>query len=751
MYISHPLIKPNTILRRDYQVEISRRLLERNTLVVLPTGTGKTVIALLFVADLLLRDGGAKVVYVAPTRPLVKQQHDFFLKHLLIGGDRIGLVTGERQPEARRGVWGRQLVFTTPQAFYNDLLRGYVDACGIRAIIFDEAHHAVGNHPYVKIADLLRLSGAIGGIRVVGLTASPGDRAKMEEIMRNLGLEDIVVLTKEDRELRRYLPPVKFILAKADADEALKHALSLLYEAANRRIEALSEAFPEELRGNVRIRSWRDLTYSRLVELRDLVDALYADGTIDQQVRDRVKAVILELVIVDKLISYLESYGYRPFVKYYEEVAGRAAFGRRRAEKSIAADPQINEAYVLVKKLDEKGAVYPKFELVRRIVSGAEGRVIVFVGLRETAHMLRQYLSEHGVACGVLVGQQREGGMSQREQVAELERFRSGAYSVLIATQVGEEGLDISECSMVVFYDNPVSSIRRVQRAGRTGRTLPGKIYFLVNPGTRDEQKFWAGLRKERRTFEELREIAQVLGGHEKAQPLDKFIREEPRPPAPQVKGVVYVDHRERAHKVLRALMEGGYRVEVTTLEVGDYVIGRYLVERKTFADLAESLIGGRLFEQLRSLAGVREYTPVVVIEGDRRDFVGRIGEESLRGVLLSIALDYRIPLFITSGEEETGALLVHLADRALAREERRPQARPGRRPPTLDEIQRFIVAGLPGVDYVLADRLLREFKTVERVFTASAEELMRVKGVGEATARRIREVLTRRYEPSTP
>jgi len=751
MYINHPLIKPGTVLKRDYQLEISKKLSHgKNTLVILPTGTGKTVIALLYIADLLTKNSNVKVIFIAPTKPLVKQHYEYIKSHLLISPLDIGLVTGERSPDARRQVWSKKIIIATPQSLYNDLIREYINPSEIKAIIFDEAHHAVGNHPYVKI---VRYVYEHCSPQIIGLTASPGEEEKVTEIMKNLHLEELIVLTRTDEELRRYLPPINFLLVKTETDEIYRHAINLVYDTINHRISSLKELL-SKYRDIITFSNWRDLTFSKLVELREKVEQIYSEGNLSLTTRNNVKSLIMELVILDKLATYLESYGFKPFIRYFEEILKRAAYKRRLVEKRIVSDLRLNEVYVLVKEMVDKNIIYPKFSVLKQILSKDDlGKVMIFVGLRETAFDLKEFLSSNGFSCGILVGQQRKGGMSQQMQILELSKFRSGTYNILIATQVGEEGLDIAECKTVIFYDNPVSSIRRIQRTGRTGRTMPGTIYFLINPNTRDEIRFWAGVKKERKHLRELRimsyKISKVRNVVDDSKTLEKYMvlpakeGEDMR----LIKGEILVDHREKADLIFSVLKRAGYKVVITTLAIGDYVVGHYIIERKTFSDLAEALITGRIFDQLKGLSST-EYTPLIVIEGSETEFTGRISQTALRGLLLSIMLDFRIPVFITKNEDETAKLILHIADKALKEKSKKPPIRLERKPLSIAELQKYIVAGLPDVDTVLADRLLRKFKTIEKVFTASVDELMTIKGIGEKIAKKIREIITKEYTP---
>src|SRR5208337_3631578 len=109
--------------------------------------------------------------------------------------------------------------------------------------------------------------------------------------------------------------------------------------------------------------------------------------------------------------------------------------------------------------------------------------------------------SRNGIACERFVGQatkDAEKGLSQKKQIAALTRFRDGDFKVLIATSVGEEGLDVASTDLVIFYEPVPSEIRAIQRRGRTGRKRSGRVVVLVTKGTRDEAYAYASSNKEK-------------------------------------------------------------------------------------------------------------------------------------------------------------------------------------------------------------------------------------------------------------
>ncbi len=155
-----------------------------------------------------------------------------------------------------------------------------------------------------------------------------------------------------------------------------------------------------------------------------------------------------------------------------------------------------------------------------------DDRVLVFANIRSTAEVLVERLKERGYRAALFVGKaEGKGGprMTQEEQMRVLRDFREGAYNVLVATSIGEEGLDIPECGLVVFYEPAVSGIRYVQRRGRTGRRLPGKVVILVAEGTVDEYYFREGYRRARKMERILKQASEktvrVLRRAERPQP----------------------------------------------------------------------------------------------------------------------------------------------------------------------------------------------------------------------------------------
>ncbi|MBE0522235.1 MAG: hypothetical protein IBX39_08250 [Candidatus Methanoperedenaceae archaeon] len=210
----------------------------------------------------------------------------------------------------------------------------------------------------------------------------------------------------------------------------------------------------------------------------------------------------------------------------------------------------------------------------------------------------------------------------------------------------------------------------------------------------------------------------------------------------------VVIDHREMRSRVAEVLDRLGADIEITTLEVGDYVVSdRVAFERKTVNDLFATLLERReLFSQLMDMA--RSYRcPILIIEGEDPFFFSgrRVHPMAVQGFLNAIAL-MRIPTLYTLNEAETAQVISMIAAKEQG-DRNRPFNPHGKRSRlSQSEAKEYIVSSLPGIGPVAAGNLLRHFGSVERVMTAPREELMKVERVGTRIAERIRELAGRRY-----
>jgi Fanconi anemia group M protein len=172
-----------------------------------------------------------------------------------------------------------------------------------------------------------------------------------------------------------------------------------------------------------------------------------------------------------------------------------------------------------MRKAEGYDDLHPKFRRTRMLIAETLGindgeRVIVFTESRDTAETLVDFLSGHFTTEKFVGQSDTEGseGMTQTQQQETLDEFRAGEFEVLVSTSVAEEGLDVPEVDLVLFYEPVPTAIRSIQRKGRTGRQTEGAVTVLLAEDTRDEAYFWKARRDEKQMEKQLRGLKDVAG-----------------------------------------------------------------------------------------------------------------------------------------------------------------------------------------------------------------------------------------------
>ncbi len=481
-WIEHRLIKSKSLERREYQVNIASVAVKKNTLVVLPTGLGKTAVALLIVADML--EKGKRCIIFAPTRVLVNQHYHFFKEHLNI--DEVEAVTGSMSRAERMDVWSNaRVVCSTPQIALNDIDRGILAIDDFGLLIFDEAHRAVGDYAYTKIASL-------SNTRIVGFTATlPDDKDRIMSIVDALKIERVEVRSEESLDVRAYVKDTKVEFVEVELNELLKGIRSRVLDALNSRLDSL--------RAYGVIDSTK-VGVGDLIRIRDEMQKGYVIGMGKSDTSNKdITKILYSAIRVSHALRVLDTQGLVTFTRFYERLIGKRGIGM----KELIRD--LKEAYEMARGAIISGIEHPKMDKlveVLRPFMNVSGRVIIFSSYRDSVETIQERLSSEGFNVGYLIGKSVDStgrGFRQDEQIDALEKFRSGEYNILVATNVGEEGLDVAECNLVIFYDNVPSAIRFIQRKGRTGRRMSGRVIVLVTKDTIDEAYYWISKRKVRR------------------------------------------------------------------------------------------------------------------------------------------------------------------------------------------------------------------------------------------------------------
>ena len=753
-YISHPLIRKDMIEQRLYQLSVASSALKSSCLAVLPTGLGKTIIALMVIAA-RLNDLGGKVLILSPTKPLVEQHSDFFRQAL--PGCTVATFTGSIPPEKRAELWkDSQVIVSTPQVIENDLRARRIDLRDVVHITFDEAHRAVGRYAYVYIAKrYFEDTGAEAGTGadaksrlVLGITASPGSNPEtIADVCENLHIESVEVKSETDSDVIPYLHDRDIEWVRVEIPSRIKELKQVLLKVLLGSCSKLAD-FGFEVSP--------DSSKRELLDLQSKLHAEVAEGG-DRDTFSAI-SVLAEIFKVSHAIELGETQGVEALLRYFERLNAEArSGGGSKAAKRLAIDPDMRCAIAMLSACDEE---HPKLDAVRRIVAdqlrgSLDSRVIVFTNFRDSAEMVTKALSEvDGVSAVRFVGQAskyKDKGLTQKQQTEIIGKFRSGEYNTLVATSVAEEGLDIPSTDLVLFYEPVPSEIRTIQRKGRTGRKRAGRIVVLIAKGSRDEAAYWISARKETKM---LATIANMSGSLSKSVSGSRPIRE----PAIEQKQlaefsgdglVAYIDHREIRSGVSQIIEAAGVEVVMRTLEIGDYLLSdRVCVERKTTSDFISSLISGRreLFGQISDLARTFD-KPVLIIEGGDLYGQRQIHPNAVRGALTAIAIDFGVPILMSKDAEDTALMIAAIARREQQDHGREVAMHGTRSAMMLPQQQEYVVSAMPEIGPVVAKNLLKHFGTVAAVMSASREELMAVELVGPKTADRIREVVGGEYK----
>lgn len=467
---------------RVYQQSIFANSLNKNSLVVLPTGLGKTVIALML-ATYYFNQNNKKILFLAPTKPLVEQQKISF-EQFIENSDEFNfqVLTGLVSPKKRATLYKEQdFIFSTPQLIENDIINRVLDPNDFGLVIIDEAHRGTGNYAYGFIAQEFDKTYT----KILALTASPGTNiSQIREVMTNLCINHIEVKRYEDEDVKPYVNKTNIKHIEIELGEELVKIKDLLQKVYNKKLQELKEL---------------DLDIKKpLVSKKDLLDLQVAlrsritTGDTDEHVWSAISiaAALMKLSYGQELFESQEiAAAYVYFHNFF-----RSGGDKSKAAEALTYDIDFRDAYGKIKTLREKNILHPKLEKLKELITlnihkNKDLKIIVFNQYRESAQKIVEELSKiEDINPVLFVGQAKKGEfkLSQKQQKEVIQNFRDARHNVLVSTSVGEEGLDIPKVDLVIFYEPVPSAIRTIQRVGRTGRFNEGNAFILQSLGTRD-------------------------------------------------------------------------------------------------------------------------------------------------------------------------------------------------------------------------------------------------------------------------
>ncbi|KAL6243646.1 3'-5' DNA helicase [Rhinocladiella similis] len=492
---------------RDYQYNIVHKGLFHNLLVALPTGLGKTFIAATVMLNWFRWTKDAQIVFVAPTKPLVSQQIDACFNIAGIPRSMTTMLTGEVSPGIRAEEWQEKRVFfMTPQTLINDLKNGMADPKKIVLVVVDEAHKATGNYAYVEVVRFLRRFNT--SFRVLALTATPGATVEaVQEVINGLGIARTEIRTEESLDIR------DFVHARNVETQTFENSdeMSMCLELFSSAIQPLMNKL------NSQNAYWgkdpEKITLYGLKVAQDKWRVSEPGRRASQGIKGMVSAIFAVVMSLAHSLELLKYHGIGPFYHKMKLFASGEA-GKGKYVKQITEDENFKK---MMSRLqiwinDPNFIGHPKLSYLKEVVlnhfmDAGEGggstsqpantRIMIFAHYRDSAEEITRVLNRHGpmIRAHVFVGQsgtKGSEGMDQKKQLDIIKKFKAGTYNTIVATSIGEEGLDIGEVDLIVCYDCSKSPIRMLQRMGRTGRKRAGNIVLLLMRGKEENDYFAA-------------------------------------------------------------------------------------------------------------------------------------------------------------------------------------------------------------------------------------------------------------------
>ncbi|KAK6463517.1 ATP-dependent DNA helicase MPH1 [Scheffersomyces coipomensis] len=525
-------IYPTNFEVRDYQFNIVRRAFYDNLLVALPTGLGKTFIASTVMLNFLRWFPDSKIIFMAPTKPLVAQQIKAFCSITGISTNKVAILL-DKTRKNRGEIWdSKQVFFTTPQVVENDLSSSLIDPKSISLLVIDEAHRSKGNYAYNNVVKYLERFNR--SYRVLALTATPASTVDgVQEIIDNLKISKVEVRTEQSIDIIKHMKRKKIVRRIIQQSDDINECVDFLCIAIAPMLKEANAKGIYDVTNPKYINFFTCMEASRRVMMNTSMASGFKWGNIH----------LLSIIgVVGQCFKRLNIYGVRSFHSYFIEKYKEfeAKFNNPKNKKSkLATDfyfhPAIKDLLKRSEEIlnDDTEFSHPKIQaLVDELdLFFGEGkddsRVIIFTEFRESALEIVQSIEKIGknLKPHIFIGQSKEKdkvdddseigtnknkkgkkkvdnrssertssenaqitGMNQKLQKEIIKKFKAGTFNILVATSIGEEGLDIGEVDLIICYDSTSSPIKNVQRMGRTGRKRDGKVVLLFSGN--EETKF---------------------------------------------------------------------------------------------------------------------------------------------------------------------------------------------------------------------------------------------------------------------
>ncbi|XP_036140271.1 Fanconi anemia group M protein [Monomorium pharaonis] len=486
-------IYPENYPVRQYQYNIVKSALYRNTMVCLPTGLGKTFIAAVVMYNFWRWYPFGKIVFLAPTKPLVAQQINACYEVMGIPSIDMIELTGAINQKNRDIAWHKtKIIFATPQVFHNDLERFTVPSQLIKCVVVDEAHRALGKHSYCECIRIL--SAQNPHFRVLALSATPGNKIdNVHEVIQNLNIAHLELRDENSIDIVPYVNKRKIDIILVPLSDELAAFKERYIIIMDRHVKFLIQC--NVLRGHTANISKGRVFYL----LREFKMKTDKSGNYGQIIK-----TLNILLTMYHAYELMIRHGLRAFCKFYETHSDKFWIHNEDRLRDLLRDietylgpfpelyPNGDVSEISTDIVFGHNKFYKLKELLEHHFNSNNGerkdtRAIVFVEYRDIVNEVYILLlqSKPIIRPQMFVGQASQ---KQKQQIKALEDFRSNRVNVLISTSIGEEGLDVGEVDLIICFDvSQHSPTRLVQRMGRTGRKRDGHIIVLVTDGKEHE------------------------------------------------------------------------------------------------------------------------------------------------------------------------------------------------------------------------------------------------------------------------
>ncbi|GMR60161.1 hypothetical protein PMAYCL1PPCAC_30356, partial [Pristionchus mayeri] len=477
---------------RQYQKELIKEAdAGKNTVIVAPTGSGKTVVAAYIIRQHIesRRDEGqgARVALVAPTVPLV-EQHGRELYRCLKDVAYMDYLHGNFQlseTDRINSLLSNNLVILTPQLLINCLQsvrsEGRLFVADFSLLILDECHHTCENHPYAQLMTLVRSAKNAakennGDIpQIVGMTASLGigknglkdvnnGVGHVKRLMANMGATCISTVVNHTEELERHVnrptdqmdeisrPPLKdcpftqkilecidelrsFITKSLDPSEISKFDWKVTFQSLKEIQSGNSPRFKGTLN-----------------HIKQFLENKMLDGRVRSQLIDAV----------DMILAYLKTLDMNDLLPASKALSHMCDEMKKKMSENNEYLNKFREKYrIELKRLEGYEEDKRMLAKLREEVLSMRGdsRCIVFVETREVCKHLADYIQgilPTGNNCGYIMSTSKGNSLinqSSSEQMKTLNDFKEGRISVIVATSVANEGIDVPQCNLIIKYN----------------------------------------------------------------------------------------------------------------------------------------------------------------------------------------------------------------------------------------------------------------------------------------------------------